>query len=1089
MSWFTRGKSGVTGTSKDRPASVEARARSADFNAPFAPGTSPIGPDLEPQTFAIGAEMLNRARAHKSGLLSSAFYSDALMNWSMKDPNFKVQMFRFVDAFPVLKNTDDVYDHLNDYLSQPGVTVPGVIATALAAGKLAKGIAVGTIRKQIEGMAGKFIAGADAASALSNLKTIWNDGIAFSVDLLGEACLSDAEADAYRDKYLDLINNLPAQVAGWPRNERLETDHLGSVPRTNVSVKISSLSARCDPIDPAGARRDLMTRLRPILEAAKARGVFVNFDMEQYSMKDFTLDLFMHCCQEIDFHAGLAMQAYLRSGEADARRICDWAARTGRVVTVRLVKGAYWDYEVINAESRGWPTPVWSNKRQTDACFERMARIFVDSTPRDVGANTGGVKLALGSHNVRSIAATFAYARSNGLPDNALEIQMLHGMADQLKYAAAEMGTTGLRVREYVPVGQMIPGMAYLVRRLLENTSNESWLKSGFLDNADESKLLASPHTAPDAAPVPHKPAGTHATTGDANTIKTVEPSAANLDRAPERHQLTPAVTLDGETLRPFYNESFRDFADNAQRVAFAEAVNRASVAVIANDRTPEQADAMVARAAVALAPWRDTPIEVRSRVLIRAAALMRARRDELSGVMIKESGKTWREADADTCEAIDFCEFYARTSVNLFHRQRIGKFIGELDEILHEPRGVSVVIAPWNFPLAICCGMTAAALVTGNPVIVKPAEQTPAIAKLMCDILSQAIADTLAASSSLLSAALSSALNTHRSALISFCPGPGETTGAALVRDSRVALIAFTGSRDVGCDILNASAPRSPFTTDRNTFTQWASGPNAFVKHVVCEMGGKNAVIIDTSADHDEAILAVRHSAFAFQGQKCSACSRLIVVDRDGPDGPTITHFRQRLVEATGALTIGDPTLPGTDIGPVIDAEAAAKITGFIDRAKSAGIPHFQLPVPQALIQNQSASMPARFVGPAIFWNVPEDHELAREEIFGPVLAILHAKDFDDALRIANASPYKLTGGVFTRKPSHIERAKREFRVGNLYINRGITGALVARHPFGGFGMSGIGSKAGGAEYLLHFVVPRAIAENTLRRGFAPEL
>ncbi|MBX9736406.1 MAG: aldehyde dehydrogenase family protein, partial [Phycisphaerales bacterium] len=450
--------------------------------------------------------------------------------------------------------------------------------------------------------------------------------------------------------------------------------------------------------------------------------------------------------------------------------------------------------------------------------------------------------------------------------------------------------------------------------------------------------------------------------------------------------------------------------------------------------------------------------------------------------------GKTWREADADTCEAIDFCDYYARMAVELFERRRIGKFIGELDEVVHEPRGVAVVIAPWNFPLAICCGMTAAALVTGNTVIVKPAEQTPGIAKIMCDIFSQAIAETLASSQGVMPASQSSALSTHRSELIAFCPAPGETTGAALVRDPRVAIIAFTGSRDVGCDILNAAAPMSPFSSDRGKFGQWAAGADAHVKHVVCEMGGKNAIIVDTSADHDEAVLAIRHSAFAFQGQKCSACSRLIVVDRDGPNGPTITHFRQRLVEATGALTIGDPTLPGTDVGPVIDSDAAAKINGFINRAKAGaaggGLPHFQLAVPPAL-----AGEGSRFVGPAIFWNVPEDHELAREEIFGPVLAVLHAKDFEDALRIANALPYKLTGGVFTRKPSHIELAKKKFRVGNLYINRGITGALVARHPFGGFGMSGVGSKAGGAEYLLHFVVPRAIAENTLRRGFAPEL
>jgi len=1027
---------------------------------------------------ALGSELLERARGHKTGVLSAAFYSDALMNWSMKDPNFKVQMFRFVDCFPVLRETDDIYDHLQDYLTQPGVTVPGPIAAALSAGKLAKGLAVSTMRKQIEGMAGKFIAGSDAASALGNLKGLWNDGIAFSVDLLGEACVSDAEADAYRDKYLDLIENLPGQVSGWKGSQRLETDALGAIPRTNVSVKISSLSARCDPIDTEGSIRDLMTRLVPILQAAAGKGVFINFDMEQFALKDLTLELFERCCERVTFEAGLAMQAYLLSGPDDARRLGEWARRTGRVVTVRLVKGAYWDYETINAEARGWPCPVWPTKKQTDACFEVMSGLILDYAPQKTATGTtGGIKLALGSHNARSIAAALAGLEARGLPRSAIELQMLHGMADQLKHAAAEMG---LRVREYVPVGQMIPGMAYLVRRLLENTSNESWLKAGFLENANVTTLLASPH----ASAFPG--AGAH--TGDANTIRTAEPSATNLDRAPERHALSPEVDLNfqGAHVRRFYNEAFRDFSQAPVRAAFATAVAGAAVPRVANDRTPEQARAMVTSADAAFASWRDVDVRTRAAALLHAALEMRRRRDELSGVMIKEAGKTWREADADVCEAIDFCEFYARLAVPMFTRQRIGRFIGELDEVVCEPRGVCVVIAPWNFPLAICCGMAVAALVTGNTVIVKPAEQTPGIAKLLVEIIHRGIEAALKSEASKGQSAVSASNVLH------LCPAPGETTGASLVRDERVALIAFTGSRDVGLDILHAAAPRSPLSQqqpgqplpDGRALGAPTTAPT-HVKHVVCEMGGKNALIIDTSADHDEAVLAARHSAFAFQGQKCSALSRLIVVDPQGPDGPSIKHFRQRLVEATGALAIGDPTKPGTDIGPVIDAEAAAKINGYIARAKASGLSCFQLSLPA----NLPAQDAGRYVSPTIFWTVPETHELAREEVFGPVLAVMHAKSFEDALRIANSLPYKLTGGVFTRKPAHLELAKKRFRVGNLYLNRGITGALVARHPFGGFGMSGVGSKAGGTEYLHHFVVPRAIAENTMRRGFAPEV
>ena len=974
-----------------------------------APGVE--GLPEESRVLAIGERMLELSRGHKSGVLSSKFWSDKLMNWSMKDQAFKVQLFRFVDAYPTLTTPDLVHDHLVDYLTQPGVTPPPGFDLGLKAGGIAKGLMTSTISSQIKGMAGKFIAGTDAQSALPGLKKLWESGIAFSVDLLGEACVSDAEADAYQAKYLDLVGNLPAEVAGWKANERLERDHIGVVPRVNVSIKVSSLSPRCDPIKGEPAFEDLMRRIVPILELARDKGVFVNFDMEQFALKDLTLDLFMRCCETIDFHAGLAMQAYLKSGDADAQRVCEWAKRTGRAVTVRLVKGAYWDYETIHAEQMGWPCPVWNTKRETDACFERMARRFIDATPRR--ADEGGVRLALGSHNVRSIASALAMLDARGLPSEAIELQMLHGMADQMKGAAAEMG---LRVREYVPVGEMIPGMAYLVRRLLENTSNESWLKAGFLDNAPVATLLASPH---------------------ANEGHPGKPDLASI--APERHNLSPAVEGVGDG-RPFYTEPMRDFSNAAQRERYASAIASAAPPAVANDKTAEDAREAVRIAHEFYPAWRDEDPRKRAGVLVRAAAIMRERRDELAGVMIRESGKTWREADADVCEAIDFCEYYARLAVPLFERQRLGRFIGELDEAWHQGRGVCAVISPWNFPLAICCGMTAAALVCGNTVVVKPAEQTPGIASIMCDVLWRAGAPREA---------------------LRFVPGVGETTGAALVRDPRVAIVAFTGSKAVGLDIVKAAGE-----THENQL---------HVKKVVCEMGGKNAIIVDTSADLDEAVLGVRASAFGFQGQKCSACSRAIVLESN------YELFLERLVEATRALRIGDPLDPATDVGPVIDAEAARRIRSYIEAGKKESRCVLAMEAP--------AGLGERYIGPHVFADVPPDARIATEEIFGPVLAVMKAKDYDEALRLANGSIYKLTGGVFSRKPSNLERAKREYRVGNLYLNRNITGALVGRQPFGGFGMSGVGSKAGGAEYLLQFVEPRASCENTMRRGFAPEL
>ncbi|MCA9296737.1 MAG: aldehyde dehydrogenase family protein, partial [Phycisphaerales bacterium] len=393
-----------------------------------------------------------------------------------------------------------------------------------------------------------------------------------------------------------------------------------------------------------------------------------------------------------------------------------------------------------------------------------------------------------------------------------------------------------------------------------------------------------------------------------------------------------------------------------------------------------------------------------------------------------------------DICEAIDFCEFYAREALPLFQHRRLGQFIGELDQIIYQPRGVTTVISPWNFPLAICAGMTSAALVTGNTVIVKPAEQTPGIAKLFCEMMWDAGAPR---------------------DVLQLLPGRGETVGAALVRDPRIAIIAFTGSKAVGLDIIQAAG----VTPDDQTF----------VKKVICEMGGKNAIIIDASADLDEAVLGVRQSAFGFQGQKCSACSRAIVVDS--------AHdlFLSRLIESTRSLIVGDPMDSGTDVGPVIDDDAAGRIRSFIELGKSEGTLEVQLDVPDGLAERVGKP----YIGPAVFSGIRPEHRLAREEIFGPVLAVIRAADFDEALRIANATAYKLTGGVYSRKPSNLERARREFRVGNLYLNRGCTGALVGRHPFGGFGMSGVGSKAGGHDYLLQFVEPRAIAENTMRRGF----
>ena len=418
----------------------------------------------------------------------------------------------------------------------------------------------------------------------------------------------------------------------------------------------------------------------------------------------------------------------------------------------------------------------------------------------------------------------------------------------------------------------------------------------------------------------------------------------------------------------------------------------------------------------------------------------MRRRRFDLAALQVFEVGKPWREADADVAEAIDFCMYYAREAERLAAPRRVD-VPGEENATTHWPRGVAVVIAPWNFPLAILAGMTTAALVTGNTVVMKPAEQSSLIGLGLHEILLEAGVPPAA---------------------LAFLPGRGEEVGPTLVSHPDTALVAFTGSRQVGLAINRAAADASAAAGSRR------------IARVIAELGGKNAMIIDDDADLDEAVLAVVHSAFGFQGQKCSACSRVIVLDR------VHDAFLDRLAGAVRGLPVGPACDPGTRVGPLVDDEARDRVLRFVDIGRRTGRT-------VAAVDVGPHADRGWFVGPHVFADVDPAGPLGQEEIFGPVLAVFRAHDFDHALALANDTPYALTAGLFSRSPVHLQAARESLVAGNVYLNRGITGALVQRQPFGGFRMSGIGSKAGGPDYLLQFVVPRTVTENTLRRGFAP--
>lgn len=454
-----------------------------------------------------------------------------------------------------------------------------------------------------------------------------------------------------------------------------------------------------------------------------------------------------------------------------------------------------------------------------------------------------------------------------------------------------------------------------------------------------------------------------------------------------------------------------------------------------------EQAAQAIASVKRGFLTWSERPYTERSQILRRTATLMSERSAALAALIIRECGKPWREAEGDVAEAIDFCAYYADEIDRMWDPRLTDQVLGEENTYFYQPRGVAAVISPWNFPLAITCGMTVAALGTGNAVILKPAEQASLIAFELAKILLEA--------------------GVPRDAL-AFLPGRGETVGRFLVNSPDVAMIAFTGSRAVGLEITRAAG-----------HTQ--TGQQG-IKRVIVELGGKNAIIVDEDADVDDAIRGILSSAFGYAGQKCSACSRLIVV------GSLYEPLLTRLSSAAQDLIVGPASQPASFLGPVIDKESQTRILATIAGA------HDVTRVSQTPLSPQFAER-GYYVPPTIFRDVPPSHTLWRDEIFGPVLACARADSFEQALLMATDSDYALTGGVFSRHPNHIALAKQRFKVGNLYINRGITGALVGRQPFGGFRFSGIGSKAGGPDYLLQFIEPRVVTENTMRRGFSPDV
>ncbi len=976
----------------------------------------------------IGKVIFDRMQKNQAIPFGMDWFEDRLMEFSTQNDTIKINLFRFIDAFPSLTTPKEITDHLRAYLGQPETGIP-LWMNFLIKFLPSKGIAgelFGYAAKfAAERMARKFIAGSDFAQVEKSLRLLQKSRLGYTVDILGEATSTNQEADISLQEYKNLALNLAAQSIAKNNSSNLDWCYGSILPKENISIKVSALEAQLDSICLEKSFQRLRPKIVPLLRLAIKSNLFIYFDMEQTSLKEIILHTFKSILSEPEFknwtNVGIAIQAYLKQSHSDLMELREWAAKRGAPVWIRLVKGAYWDYETVTANLNGWEQPVWQTKAQTDLNYEFLTSFLL--------LNNTYLRPAFGSHNARSVAYAIAKARILKVPDSNLEFQVLYGMGDAMGKSLAKLG---YRVRVYTPFGELIPGMAYFVRRLLENTANDSFLKASMLNSQDEDLLLMKPdatESPTDPRPMPSK---------NSSHLFHNEPIldfSISANRSEMAQQIKMLSAIPTKTYLPIINgketptQSFIESINPSHKRHVIGKIGCASIA---------DTNLAITSASKSFDSWKEEKASVRANLLRKVAQKLRDRKYEMASWQVIECGKGWREADADVCEAIDFCEYYASLA-EIMAIPKIIQLAGETNQIFYQPRGVAVVISPWNFPLAILAGMSAAALATGNTLIMKPAEQSSVVAYHWMKILLEC---------------------GFPESVVQFLPGIGEDIGPHLVSHPLTAIIAFTGSRKVGLEINQLASK-----TDSGV---------KFVKKIIAEMGGKNCIIIDKDADMDEALTGVVSSAIDFQGQKCSACSR-VLVPREMHDA-----FAKRLSEAFASKTVGPAEDPANQIGPVIDEESLLRIEQRIEESKQSANLIYRTDV--SYLVNEGF-----FVGPAIFANADPKSNLCQQEIFGPVIALIPYDTLNQAIAIANDTPYALTAGFYSRNPESISQISRYIEAGNLYINRKITGAMVHRQPFGGYKLSGVGSKAGGTDYLLQFVLPRTITENTLRRGFAP--
>lgn len=868
------------------------------------------------------------------------------------------------------------------------------------------------VRKSVSVMARRFIAGENINDSFSTISHLLETNRDATLDQLGELVVSNKEADHYTDKVLEIIHGLKYKFNVGEKNS-------AGINRAHVSIKVSALSPYFRPQAFDSTYESVAPRLKRILLAAMKNNVFINIDAEHYHFRDLVFEIYKKVLLETKElnqfdQTGIVIQAYLKDAYEHFIKIEKLAQQRRLVMPIRLVKGAYWDAETVETTAHSMPSFQFLNKEETDIHFKQLIYLILGSKH---------LQLAVASHNILDHAFS-EVLRTRFFPQaKVIEHQCLHMTYEALSLTLAKLGYP---TRNYMPIGNLLVGMGYLVRRIMENSSQVGILaqtRSKTLISFDQSSMSILKNK------ISNKTYSFEWGNKSSADFKNMSPvSFFNEDEADSYLSgLTSFKNkLPIKLKQPFALSNLvkitcpSDEKIEVGTIGFASIKDvKSAILNLKNTNRPEFSDK-----------------KFRVNALIKAALIMSLRRNELSYLIVFESGKSLIEANADVDEAIDFLNFYALM-------EKVS-----LDE--YEAYGIMAVIAPWNFPLAIPCGMVSASLVCGNKVILKSAEQTPLIAESMIQIFYEA--------------------GFSISELIHL-PGQGETVGESLVSHDDVKGIVFTGSKNIGTMIYQKSLSKL-FKFDQHFG----------LRKVITEMGGKNAIIVSANAELDETISGVLYASFAHAGQKCSAASRILVHEM------ILDKFISRLKDAVSDLKIGHSFDPSITVNPLISIEEKNRLLKNIDTA----IFEAQTSGGKIVVDRSKEVMPGSIIGPVVILGnkslALDQSSFSCRELFGPVIHVIPFRDLNEAIEIFNATEYALTGGVYAQSQDEIDYLTSKMKAGNIYVNRPNTGARVGIEPFGGFLLSGTGPKAGSRPYIDAFKIkiPKKLEDRVFNSDFS---